>query len=91
MAEQIDSQLKQMAQDLKEIIEQMNASNTAQEEDSPVSDDTIQWSCDIVWWSCDCHVQVPRAHDDVIFIVEGGGRACNCQKFEQVYRISYVY
>ena len=37
MAEQIDSQLKQMAQDLKEIIEQMNASNTAQEEDSPVS------------------------------------------------------
>ena len=40
MAEQIDSQLKQMAQDLKEIIEQMNASNTAQEEDSPVSDDT---------------------------------------------------
>ena len=53
MAEQIDSQLKQMAQDLKEIIEQMNASNTAQEEDSPVSGDTIEWSCDIVWWSCD--------------------------------------
>ena len=78
MAEQIDSQLKQMAQDLKEIIEQMNASNTAQEEDSPVSDDTIEWSCD-------SHVQVPRAHDDVIFNVEGGGRACNCQNFEQAY------
>jgi len=26
-----------MAQDLKDIIEQMNSSNTAQEEDSPVS------------------------------------------------------
>lgn len=40
-AEKIDSQLKQMAQDLKDIIEQMNSSNTAQEEDSPVSSHAI--------------------------------------------------
>ena len=31
-----------------------------------------------------------RAHDDVIIIVEGGGSACNCQKFEKG-RISRVY
>ena len=37
MAESIDSQLKRMAQDLKEVIEQMNAANIAHSEDSPVS------------------------------------------------------
>jgi len=30
-----------------------------------------------------------RAHDDVIFIREGGGRACNCHKLE-TSRISRV-
>ena len=38
MAEDVDSQLKRMAEDLKEIIEQMNASNSNQGQDqSPVS------------------------------------------------------
>ena len=37
MAESVDSQLKRMAQDLKEIIEQMNEANRHQDEDSTVS------------------------------------------------------
>ena len=37
MAENVDGQLRRMEQDLKEIIEQMNSSNAAPDEDSPVS------------------------------------------------------
>ena len=37
MAENIDSELKRMAQDLKEIIDQMNSANSNQDEDSTVS------------------------------------------------------
>ena len=37
MAENIDSELKRMGQDLKEIIDQMNSANSHQEEDSTVS------------------------------------------------------
>jgi hypothetical protein len=36
MAENIDSELKRMAQDLKEIIDQMNSSNSSQDEESTV-------------------------------------------------------
>ena len=32
----------------------------------------------------------PRAHADIIFIAEGGGTVCNCQKFH-TGRISCVY
>lgn len=37
MAGNIDSQLKQMSKDLKMIIEQMNESNTSNDEENPVS------------------------------------------------------
>ena len=38
MAEDVDSQLKRMAEDLKEIIEQINTANSNQDQDqSPVS------------------------------------------------------
>ncbi len=37
MAENVDSQLKQMSSDLKMIIEQMNKSNTSSDDDNPVS------------------------------------------------------
>ena len=36
LAESVDGQLRRMEQDLKEVIEQMNSSNTAEDEDSPV-------------------------------------------------------
>ena len=36
MAENIDSELKRMAQDLKEIIDQMNSANSSQDEESTV-------------------------------------------------------
>lgn len=36
LAESVDGQLRRMEQDLKEIIEQMNSANTAEDEDSPV-------------------------------------------------------
>ena len=36
MAENIDSELKRMAQDLKEIIDQMNSANSNQDEESTV-------------------------------------------------------
>ena len=38
LAESVDGQLRRMEQDLKEIIEQMNSSNAAEDEDSPVCD-----------------------------------------------------
>ncbi len=45
MAENIDSQLKQMSKDLKMIIEQMNESNTSTtDEDNPVSPSTYHVS-----------------------------------------------
>ena len=37
MVEKVDSQLRRMGHDLKEVIEQMNAATSAQEEDSHVS------------------------------------------------------
>lgn len=37
MAENLDSQLKQMSEDLKEIIEHLNESNKSQELSNPVS------------------------------------------------------
>ena len=36
LAESVDGQLRRMEQDLKEIIEQMNSSNAAEDEESPV-------------------------------------------------------
>ena len=36
MAENVDSELKRMAQDLKEIIDQMNSANSNQDEESTV-------------------------------------------------------
>ena len=36
LAESVDGQLRRMEQDLKEIIEQINSSNAAEDEDSPV-------------------------------------------------------
>lgn len=36
LAESVDGQLRRMEQDLKEIIEQMNSANAAEDEDSPV-------------------------------------------------------
>ncbi len=55
MAEDVDSQLKRMAEDLKEIIEQINTTNSNQDQDqSTVSG----W----VWfWSCDCTVRPERS------------------------------
>ena len=38
LAESVDSQLRRMEQDLKVIIEQMNSSNAAEDEDNPVRD-----------------------------------------------------
>ena len=43
MAENIDSELKRMGQDLKEIIDQMNSANSHQEEDSTVSYQRQGW------------------------------------------------
>ena len=37
MAENLDAQLKRMVQDLKEIIEHLNASNSSQDSNDPVS------------------------------------------------------
>ena len=47
MAEDIDSQLKTMAVDLKEIIEQMNAANSNQEQEQTTvssGDRFISWA-----------------------------------------------
>ena len=44
LAESVDRQLRRMEQDLKEIIEQMNSSNAAEDEDSPVHDEHISLS-----------------------------------------------
>ena len=38
LAEGVDAQLRRMEQDLKVIIEQMNSSNAAEDEDNPVCD-----------------------------------------------------
>ena len=38
LAESVDAQLRRMEQDLKVIIEQMNSSNAAEDEDNPVRD-----------------------------------------------------
>ena len=47
MAEDIDSQLKRMAEDLKEIIEQINTANSDQDKDqSTVS----SYRCGQVMW-----------------------------------------
>ena len=44
MVEDIDSQLKRMADDLKEMIEQINAANSNQDQDqSPVSEGEGVW------------------------------------------------
>lgn len=37
LAENLDTQLKQMAEDLKEVIEHLNESNKAQDVNDPVS------------------------------------------------------
>lgn len=37
LAESIDTQLKRVGQDLKDIIEQINTANVAQDDESPVS------------------------------------------------------
>lgn len=45
MAENMDSQLKQMSEDLKEIIEQLNEENKSQEMSNPVSQAFFICSC----------------------------------------------
>ena len=45
MAEDIDSQLKRMAEDLKEIIEQINTANSNQDQDQSTVRGVVMEGC----------------------------------------------